>query len=56
MKGINQLLDEAIKNEVAEHKLIKQAKAFVETRRPVTRRSIEDIIEQKRLRKEFDID
>lgn len=56
MKGINQLLDQAIKNEVAEHKLLKEAEAKAKTRSTATRRIIEDIIEQNKIDKEFDID
>jgi hypothetical protein len=49
MKGICQELNDIIKDEVSTKKALSAAKEICEVRRPITRRSIEDILAAKQL-------
>lgn len=53
MQGINEQLNQAIKDEVANKKAMVAAKALVEIRRPNTRAKIEDLKELAALEKDW---
>lgn len=56
MNGINEALNQAIKEEVTAKRAIKSAKDLVKLRIPVTRSRIEDIIEMAKLEAESLLD
>ena len=56
MRGINDELNQVIKEEVSAKSANEQAKAIVKQRRPVTRAAIEDLEELARLEREFILD
>tara|TARA_R110002051_G_C8350840_1_gene440100 strand:- start:317 stop:490 length:174 start_codon:yes stop_codon:yes gene_type:complete len=55
MKGINEQLNEIIKQEVLAKEATKQAKEIAKARRPVTRQAIEYMREQKELKANLEL-